>query len=363
MFRCFKLQQGEFKMIKVGIAGATGITGEETLKILLGHPDIEVTYLGSEHAAGSEIGDFIPDLKGIYQVKCEKIDPGIMVQKTDVLMLCKEAGFGMKVAPPLLKSGKKVIDLGSDFRVPDVKVFEKYYKIKHTAQELLKKAVYGLPELYREKIAKADLVANPGCYPTGALLALAPLLKEPSILNLQSAICISAYSGLSGSGKKYSEVTKNLFVEAYENLRPYNIGKHRHLPEIENVLSEIAGKEIRVSFVPHTIPVNRGILSTVFVKLRESKKQKDKELVEIYKKFYMDEPFVRILSEGESAQTQSVIHTNACEISVHSIESTGELVIISAIDNLVKGAAGQAVQNLNIMFGLDETSGLQFRNI
>ena len=362
-------------MIKVGIAGVTGMAGEGTLKILLGHPGVEVTYLGSEHAAGSEVGDFISDLKGVYQIKCEKIDPAVMAKKADVLMLCKEAGFGMKVAPELLKEGKKVVDLGPDFRIPDADVFEKYYGIKHTSKSLLKEAVFGLPELYKNKIAKANLVANPGCYPTGAILALAPLLKGSSILsyqsqircggNLQSAISISAYSGLSGSGKKYSEVTKNLFIEAYGNLRPYNVGKHRHLPEIENVLSEIAEKEIKVSFVPHTVPIDRGILSTIFVQCKGLKNQSVKaaELVEIYKKFYKDEPFVRILPEGEVAQTQPVMHTNICEISFHFIEGTNELVIISAIDNLVKGAAGQAVQNLNIMCGLDETAGLQFRSM
>lgn len=350
-------------MIKVGIVGATGMAGEETLKILLGHPDTEVTYLSSEHAAGSEIEEFIPDLKGICRLKCEKIDTKMMIEKSDVLMICKETGFGMTLVPELLKAGKKIIDLGPDFRLSSADVFEKYYKTKHTAKNLLKEAVYGLPELYRDKIAKANLIANPGCYPTAAILATLPLLKEPAASNLQLAtcICISAYSGLSGSGKKYSELTKNLFVEAYGNLRPYNVGKHRHLPEIESVLSDVAEKEIKVSFVPHTVPIDRGILTTVFVQSKE--KVKESELIEMYKKFYRDEPFMRILGEGEVAQTQAVAHTNVCEISLHPVDTTGQIVIISAIDNLVKGAAGQAVQNLNIMCGLDETTGLQLRNI
>ena len=336
-------------MIKVGIAGVTGMAGEETLKILLGHSDVEITYLGSEHAAGSQIGDFIPDLKGICQIKCEKIDPLVMAKKADVLMLCKEAGFGMEVAPELLKAGKKVIDLGPDFR-------------------LSKKAVYGLPELYRDKIAKANLVANPGCYPTGAILAVAPLIK----FVLQPSIYISAYSGFSGSGKKYSEVTKNLFVEAYGNIRPYNVGKHRHQPEIEQVLSEITGKEILVSFVPHTVPIDRGILSTIFISFPvHAANLTFEKIYEAYHKFYKDESFVRVLGKGETAQIQSVAHTNICEISLHpglpgdveEMTQHGRVVVISAIDNLVKGAAGQAVQNLNIMCGLDEEAGLQFRNI
>jgi len=359
-------------MIKVGIVGVTGMAGEESLKILLGHPEVEITYIGSDHAAGSDIGDLIPELKGIFQMKCEALDAGIVAKKADVIFLCKEAGFGMSVVPDLLKAGKKVIDLGPDYRIFDAAVFEKYYKLKHTSSKLLKEAVYGLPELYRDKIAKADLVANPGCYPTSAILGATPILKNSSIDVDFSPVCVSAYSGFSGSGKKYSETTKNLFVEAYGNLRPYNIGRHRHISEIQQVFSDAAKKQIDVSFVPHTVPIDRGILSTIFIQYKSAKKIKEHELIEMYEKFYKNEPFIRVLEEGSCATTQAVIHSNICEISTHSIELeaskkksdiTGQIVIISAIDNLVKGAAGQAVQNMNIMCGIDEVAGLEFRNI
>ncbi|PIU51893.1 N-acetyl-gamma-glutamyl-phosphate reductase [Candidatus Desantisbacteria bacterium CG07_land_8_20_14_0_80_39_15] len=363
-------------MIKVGIVGVTGMAGEETLKILLGHPDVEVAYLGSEHAAGSEIGDLIPDLKGICRIKCEETDPKVMAKKADVLLLCKEAGFSMGLVPELLKAGKKVIDLGPDFRLSNSEVFEKYYKIKHTAKDFLKKAVYGLPELYRDKISKANLVANPGCYPTGAILAIAPTIKEmeDAGYGLQDAgpmICISAYSGLSGSGKKYNLKTKNLFIETYGNVRPYDVNVHRHIPEIEQFIKETLKCDIKISFVPHTVPIDRGILSTIFISSPvHSANFTFEKIYEVYEKFYKDEPFVRVLGKSNTAQTQSVAHTNMCEISLpEGAEASargagrGQIVVISAIDNLVKGAAGQAVQSLNIMCGLDETAGLQFRSI
>jgi len=359
-------------MIKAGIVGVTGMAGEEVLKILLGHPEVEITYLGSEHAAGTETGEIIPELKGICRIKLEKIDLSVMTEKADVLLLCKEAGFGMGIAPRILKAGKKVIDLGPDFRISDVKLFEKYYKIKHTAKKLLGEAVYGLPELYRDEIKRASLIANPGCYPTGAILAIAPLIKElehssSRLHNSELSIFISAYSGLSGSGKKYNLKTKNLFVEAYGNLRPYEVNTHRHIPEIQQFLKKTSKLDFEVSFVPHTVPIDRGILSTVFVKLPvRSARLTYGHIFEMYKKFYENEPFVRVLGENEVAQTSSVIHTNMCEISVHrGQESDGmhSFVVISAIDNLIKGAAGEAVQNLNIMCGLDQTAGLQFRSI
>jgi N-acetyl-gamma-glutamyl-phosphate reductase len=365
-------------MIKVGIVGATGMAGEETLKILLGHPDVEVAYLGSEHAAGSEIGDLIPDLKCLCRIKCEDIDVKVLEKKTDVLMLCKEVGFGMELTAELLKAGKKVIDLGPDFRISNSDVFEKYYKMKHTAKNLLKEAVYGLPELYRDKIAKAKIVANPGCYPTSAILAVIPIIKELESMGCRlqdtsPSVYISAYSGLSGSGKKYNLKTKNLFVETYGNIRPYDVNLHRHIPEVKQCIKDITKCDVEVSFVPHTVPIDRGILSTIFVSspVHNTSLTFDK-IYDVYSKFYSNEQFVRVLGKGETAQIQSVAHTNMCEISLHpglpgDVESEeserGRIVVISAIDNLVKGAAGQAVQNLNIMCGLDEDAGLQFRNI
>ena len=374
-------------MVKVGIAGVTGMAGEELLKILLGHNGVEITYIGSEHAEGSNIGDIVPGLKGI-NLKCDRVDAALMVKKADIIMLCKEAGFGMGIAPEILKAGRKVIDLGPDFRISG-EAFEKYYKMKHSAPDLLKKAVYGLPEIYRKEIAKASLVANPGCYSTGSILALAPLMNvstcpaQKALAGKQSvkeselkdmSINIAAYSGFSGSGKKYNEKTKNLFVEAYGNVRPYNIDTHRHIPEIGQFLKKSSQAEINMHFVPPTVPIDRGILSTIFVSKcppllsSESKtggqfSSNVSTIKEVYSKFYEKEPFVRVLPEGETAQTQAVAHTNMCEISLHPASSAGGLIIISAIDNLVKGAAGEAVQNMNIMFGMDEAAGLKYRNI
>jgi len=364
-------------MVKVGIAGVTGMAGEELLKILLGHNGVEITYIGSEHAEGSNIGDIVPGLKGI-NLKCDRIDAALMVKKADIIMLCKEAGFGMGIAPEILKAGRKVIDLGPDFRISG-EAFEKYYKMKHSAPDLLKKAVYGLPEIYRKEIAKASLVANPGCYSTGSILALAPLMNvstcpaQKALAGKQSvkeselkdmSINIAAYSGFSGSGKKYNEKTKNLFVEAYGNVRPYNIDTHRHIPEIEQFLKKSSRAEIKMHFVPHTVPIDRGILSTIFLRFPVHNVELGAQKIrDIYGKFYEKEHFVRVLPEGEAAQAQAVAHTNMCEISLHPASSAGELIIISAIDNLVKGAAGEAVQNMNIMFGMDEAAGLKYRNI
>jgi N-acetyl-gamma-glutamyl-phosphate reductase len=337
-------------MINAGIIGVTGYTGQELIRILLAHPQVRLRALYSRSAAGKSISELFPEFSGRLDLVCSKPDIKDISDKCDLVFLALPHTTSMDFVPKLLKAGKRVIDLSADYRIKDVMVYEKFYQHKHKDKEGLKNSVYGLPELNRAKIKKARLVANPGCYPTAAILALAPLTAF-NLIDTDSII-IDAKSGVSGAGKKLAEGF--LFSEANEDFKAYKVGNHQHMPEICQSLSSLAGKKVAVTFVPHLLPLNRGILETIYVKKIKAKSRI--AMIELYKRFYKKEPFVRIKREGNFPRLKDVAGTNFCDIGIK--EDKDKVIIISAIDNLVKGASGQAVENMNIMYGLPESLGL-----
>ena len=336
---------------KVGIIGATGYTGLELLRFLIHHPEIEITALTSQKYAGVEIGQVFPALTNQIQVKCEELSAEQISEKTDFLFTAVPHKTAMEIVPVFYRKGKRIVDLSADFRLKDANVYEKWYQ-KHTAADLLPESVYGLPELHREEIRKAKIVGNPGCYPTGALIGLVPLVKK-GLISLEGMV-VDSKSGVSGAGRDV--VLESLFCEVNEGVKAYKIFAHRHTPEIDQELSQVARKEIRVTFVPHLIPMDRGILSTLYVHLK--KKMKTDELLNAFHNFYGGEPFVRIYPTGKLPNTKDVRGSNFCDIGVAVSELDDRAVVVTAIDNLVKGASGEAVQNMNIMLGYPETMGL-----
>jgi N-acetyl-gamma-glutamyl-phosphate reductase len=337
-------------VIRASVVGATGYTGEELVSILAGHKDVEITTLSAIIDKPTNISEIFPKLKGKLDIVCKDLDVGEAIKSSDVVFLALPHTVSMKFAPEFLKAGKKVIDLSADYRLPP-DLYEKWYGKSHSDKGNLNKAVYGLPELYRKQIKTCSLVANPGCYPTSVILAVAPLVKN-GIVEF-SGIIMDSKSGITGAGRKAS--VGLLFGEIADNFKAYKVGSHQHTPEILLQLENIAGKDVDILFVPHVIPIKRGILSTVY--LKQKKKASQKEINDIYEKFYKDEPFVRFLGEGIMPELKDVICTNFCDIGAKPVDD--RIVVISAIDNLTKGAAGQAVQNMNIMYGFDETEGLQ----
>jgi N-acetyl-gamma-glutamyl-phosphate reductase len=344
-------------MIQVAIIGASGYTGAESIKILLQHNEAKLTYLTALPEECGAVEDIFPQFKGRCPMQIEPLDLDKLSEKADVALCCLPHKVSMGFVPKLLDAGLKVLDFSADYRIKDVDVYEKFY-VKHTDIENLKHAAFGLPELFREQIKGAKLVANPGCYPTGASLAIAPLLKEGLIET--DSIIVNAVTGSSGAGKNPSE--KFHFPNMNENLFPYGIGTHRHMPEIEQIASDISGKKVTVLFQPHVGAFDRGILSTVYCqplchseRSEESNKELNNDkLIELYKDFYKNEPFVQICKNAPGVK--DVTGTNYCHIFPAIVKGT--VVSFSAIDNLVKGASGQAIQNMNIIFGLDETLGL-----
>ena len=341
-------------MIKVGIIGAGGYAGITLVQILLQHPETEIVWVMSEEAhKGKKIKDLYPHLLGEIDLIYQTLDDlDKVLAEVELVFLALPHGIAMNYVPKILEAGKKVIDLGADFRFEDAAVFKKWYHVDHSAQKYLKQAVFGLPELYRDEIKKAKLIGNPGCYPTSAILGIAPLIKG-KLVDLESMI-VDAKSGVSGAGRGVS--LKTHFCERDEGIEAYAVTIHRHMGEIEDQASKIAGKDLKVTFVPHLTPMNRGILSTIYAKLTQ--KTDSKKLTAIYKKFYKDEPFVRV-REDKMPNTKFVAGTNYCDMAVQVNEVTGKVIVLSAIDNLVKGASGQAVQNMNIMYGFEETLGLK----
>lgn len=337
--------------MKVGIIGASGYTGAELIRILSRHPGVELTVVTSRQYAGKPISAVFPHLGEICKLTCENVETETLVQRADLFFTAVPHQTAMEIVPQLLDAGKKVVDLSADFRLRAAKVYEKWYQ-SHTAPDLLGEAVYGLPELYRESIRGARIVANPGCYPTSVILGLAPLLKQKVIDS--STIIIDSKSGASGAGR--GAAVGSLFCEVTDGFRAYKVGEHRHTPEIEQELSIMAGKELTVSFTPHLLPMSRGILSTIYAKLDRDIDQE--EVYGIYQEAYLDEPFVRVCTPGVFPATQYVRGSNYCDMSFKVDKRTGRIVVVSVIDNLVKGAAGQAVQNMNILFDLEETAGL-----
>jgi len=339
-------------MINVGIVGATGYAGEELIDILLRHPDVRITDVSAKIEKPQEISDIFPKFKGRINLICAQPDIKKIRGACDLVFLALPHTVSMEMAPKLLKSGKKVIDLSADYRLKDTKIYEKFYNTRHKDKPNLTKAVYGLPEIYRAKIKNARLIANPGCYPTVSILALAPLVAFD--LFETGPIIIDAKSGVTGAGRKITEGF--LFSEINEDFKAYKVNAHQHSPEINQELSKLAGKKISVTFVPHLLPLNRGILATIYVKKSQKSKVKSQNLTALYKKFYKKEPFVRIRDEEDFPRIKDVVGTNFCDIGIK--ESADSVIIIAAIDNLLKGAAGQAVENMNIMYKFPEYTAL-----
>jgi len=337
---------------RVGIVGATGYTGLELLRLLLHHPGIEVTALTSQKYAGQDIDRVFPSLTGSLALKCEELSIERIAEKTDFVFTAVPHKTAMETVPLFYQKGKRIVDLSADFRFQDPSVYESWYQ-KHSCPELLSESVFGLPELHRERIRTARIVGNPGCYPTGALIGLIPLVKNEMIST--ESIIVDSKSGTSGAGRDI--VLESLFCEVNEGVKAYKIFQHRHLPEIEGELSQLAGSKIKVNFVPHLIPMDRGILSTIYVTL--TKRMTGEEVLSFYKEFYRQEPFVRVYPKGKLPNTKDVRGSNYCDVGMGVNEADGRAVIVTAIDNLVKGASGQAVENMNLMLGFPETLGLE----
>ncbi len=340
------------RKLKIGIVGGTGYTGVELLRLLAGHPQAEVIAVTSRGEAGLAVSDMFPSLRGYIDVPFS--DPAnANLGSCDVVFFATPHGVAMSQAEELLAAGTKIIDLAADFRLQDTAVFEKWYKMPHSCPEILQDAIYGIPELNREQIKSAEVIGNPGCYPTTVLLGLVPLL-EKNLIDLTSPIIADSKSGVSGAGRK-AEVS-TLFSEAGDNLKAYGVSGHRHHPEIDAQLKKLAGNDLQFIFVPHLIPMIRGMLSTLYVKLTGEGCNTD--LQSVYEQRYRDEQFVDVLPKGVLPETRSVRGSNQLRIALQR-QQKEYLTILVVQDNLVKGAAGQAVQNMNIMFGLDEHLGLQ----
>ena len=343
-------------MIRVGIIGASGYAGAELVRYLLAHPGVEITYLASNSLEGKPLSAAFPSFLGQELPTCEKYNVEKMADKVDLVFQAQGNGVGMKVAPEILEFGKKFIDVPADFRLNDLAQYKQFYGTDHCAPALLDEAEYGIPELHAQEIANARLIANPGCYATSAILALAPLVSS-KLICLNSMI-IDSKSGVSGAGRSKLSVP-GLFCEVNEGFKAYAVANHRHTPEIEQELSILAGTNIALNFTPHLIPMNRGILTTAYASAENnSKLPNSTELVALYKDFYAGKPFVVVLNEDEQPNTKNIFGTNFCHIGVVSDQRTNRAIITCAIDNMGKGAAGQAVQNMNLMCGFAETTGL-----
>ncbi|MBF0503779.1 MAG: N-acetyl-gamma-glutamyl-phosphate reductase [Candidatus Omnitrophica bacterium] len=345
-----KYHEYPLKTIRAGVLGVSGYTGQQALALLLGHPGVRLTYVAANNTQGP-VASIFPEFINRTTLVCHKLDIEEAVQKCDIVFLALPHTESMKVAGKLLKAGLRVIDLSADYRFKKSKVYETWYGHKHSDKKNLSKAIYGLPELFRQKIKNAEFIANPGCYPTAAILGLAPLAcTHKDILS----IVIDAKSGVSGAGRKASVALH--FCEVNENFKAYKVLSHQHAPEIEQYLYGLAGRSIPIHFVAHLLPITRGILNTMYVQLKESTTLN--QLHALYKKFYKIEPFVRLHPAGEQPEIKNVTNTNFCDLGLALSRDKRMVVITSTIDNLIKGAAGQAVQNMNIMYGFNEIEGL-----
>ncbi|MDV7370190.1 N-acetyl-gamma-glutamyl-phosphate reductase [Acinetobacter baumannii] len=343
-------------VISVGIVGGTGYTGVELLRILLRHPKAQVRVLTSRTEAGKPVADMFPNLRGHTDLQFSDLNIDAL-KECDVVFFATPHGVAMQHAKDLITAGTKVIDLAADFRLQNLEQFEKWYGMEHACPDVLKDSVYGLTELNREKIKQAQVIGNPGCYPTTVQLGLAPLLKSAQALIETKNIIIDAKSGVSGAGRKAS--LGMIYSENADNFKAYGVAGHRHHPEIVEALENIAGKKDvfeGLLFVPHLVPMIRGMLSTIYVDLTEAGKQTD--LQALYENFYANEKFVDVMSANSSPETRSVRGANELRIALYK-RQPNKLIILAAQDNLVKGASGQAVQNMNLMFGFSEDEGLQ----
>lgn len=336
-------------MLSAGVVGGTGYTGVELLRLLVMHPEVELKCVTSRSEAGKRVADMFPNLRGHTDIMFTEPDEESL-GSCDIVFFATPNGTAMTMVPALLEQGVRVIDLAADFRLKDEAEWERWYGIKHACADVLAEAVYGLPELNRDAVRQARVVANPGCYPTAVTLGLLPLLEQGMIEDQH--LIADAKSGVSGAGRGASVAT--LLCEASESFKPYAVDGHRHLPEIRQTLGSIAGHDVGLTFVPHLLPMIRGIEASLYAVLRQT----DVDLHALYSKRYQAEPFVDVLPAGTMPETRTVRGVNMCRISVFRPQGGDTVVVSSVIDNLVKGAAGQAVQNMNIMFGLAEDSGL-----
>lgn len=347
------------KKIRIGVIGATSLTAQVLLRFLAGHPHVAITVLTSETRPGQKADQHYRFLKGKFSGVFTGYNEKELLEQTDVVFLAKQHGEFVSHTISLLNQAKKknrdfkIIDLSADFRLKNPKDYERWYNFKHPDEALLKKSVYGLPELYRKKIKQAALIANPGCYPTTVILGLAPFLAHHLVD--PKSIIVDAYSGISGAGMKPSQ--RNMAITTMENILPYKIGSHQHTPEMEQELSAAGKTPVTITFVPHVVPFRFGMLSNIYCK--PVKALNTEKGVALLKKFYGDEPFVRVLDPGEYPEIRNVVGTNWCELGYTYDPRTNTGVVLSVIDNAVKGASGQAIQNMNIMFGWDETTGLR----
>ncbi len=339
-------------MLNCAVVGATGYTGAELVKILLRHPRVRLVALTTRQENAIPLKSLVPGISKESPLEVRKFSFPDIKRKADVVFLALPHTESMDVAAQFFRAGKIVIDLSADFRIKDTALYEKWYGVKHSQKKLLAEAVYGLPELNRETIRRSNLIANPGCYPTGTCLGLLPLLRDGLID--PDSIVIDAKSGVSGAGKKLNPATQ--FCEMDENFYAYKVNRHQHMPEMEEVLSYAAGQSVRITFVPHLLPLNRGILTTLY--LKKNPGVRVAQLRESFERAYKKEPFVRVRPIGEFPALKDVQNTNFCDIGLTSEPDEDEIIVITAIDNLVKGASGQAVQNLNIRSGFKEEEGL-----
>ncbi len=337
--------------LKVGILGATGYTGAELIRLLLSHPGVEISWLTSEKFAGKKIGEIFPQFRNFLDLECTKIYQLGNLGRVDLAFSCLPHGTSMHFVTKLIQSGARVIDFSADFRIKDAAIYETWYKSKHPYRDFLKEAIYGLPEIYGEKIRDARLVANPGCFSTGVILGLAPLLSNGLV---GDPVIVDSKSGLTGAGRAPSLDVH--YSETSESVSAYGVEGHRQKPEMEQELSNLGGAPVDVIFIPHTVPMSRGILTTMYTRLRE--RGTDETILELYKQYYGENSFVRIYERGKIPATKNVRFSNFCDVGIGFQGDT--FVSITALDNLGKGAAGQAVQNMNIMLGFPEDEGLKY---
>ena len=344
-------------MIKAGIIGATGYAGAELVRLLLGHKETEIKWYGSRSYIDQPYGDVYRNMFQLVDASCMDDNLEALADQVDVIFTATPQGFLASVLNEGILSRAKVVDLSADYRIKDVAVYEKWYKIGHKSPQFIDEAVYGLCEINREQVKKARLVANPGCYTTCSILTAYPLVKD-GIIDPDTLI-VDAKSGTSGAGR--GAKTQNLFCEVNENMKAYGVASHRHTPEIEEQLGYAAGHPITISFTPHLVPMNRGILATEYAKLNrkpDGSLPSYEEVKAVYDKYYKEEKFVRVLEKDVFPETKWVEGSNYTDINFKIDERTGRIIMMGALDNLVKGAAGQAVQNMNLLFGLDESQGL-----
>jgi N-acetyl-gamma-glutamyl-phosphate reductase len=340
--------------IKVGIIGVTGYTGGELLRLLINHPHVEIKKATSRSNSGNDVTQVHPHLDKEISLIEDEMDIEKFITGLDVVFLALPHGKSAPLVKEIYNKNVRVIDLGADFRLKNLDEYKAWYEVDHSCPELVSESVYGLPEIYKEKIKEKAIIANPGCYPTSVILGLAPLVAE-KIINLDN-IVIDSKSGITGAGKTLTQQTH--YPDMNDNLLAYKVGSHRHTPEIEQELSILGNTNLKINFTPHLIPMNRGILSTIYTNANIA--LTTKELEKVYVEYYQDCPFIRLRNKNNLPQTKWVQGSNYCDIAAIFDERTERIIILSTIDNLVKGASGQAIQNMNLMFGLDETAGLKF---